>query len=74
MAERIYGTAPDGTEVSTEADSSRRDEDMCPAEYGPEGTVQAWCTEAKGHAGRWHIASTGAEIVMIWANERGAVT
>ena len=69
MPEIIYGTAPDGSTVSTDLDAvnARRDEDCCPAEYGPDGTVQAYCTEARGHPGPWHIASTGAEIVMVWA-------
>jgi hypothetical protein len=71
----IYGTAPDGSPVSTEADAGgRSDEDMCPARYGPPGSVQAWCTEAKDHPGPWHIATTGTRIVMVWADEgRGGV-
>jgi hypothetical protein len=56
---------PDGG-VCNEAGVPRADEDMCEATYGPEGAVQAWCTEAKNHDGPWHIASTGAEIVKVW--------
>ncbi len=67
MTSLIFGTAPDGSTVSTEADAGGlSDGDMCPAVYGPPGSVQAWCTEAKEHPGPWHIASTGAEIVMVW--------
>jgi hypothetical protein len=67
MAALICGTAPDGSPVSTEADAGGRgDEDMCPARYGPPGSVQAWCTEAKDHPGPWHIATTGTEIVRVW--------
>ena len=68
MTQLIYAAAPDGSTISTDADAvrSRRDDDTCPAVWGPEGTVRAWCTEAAGHPGPWHIASTGKTIVKVW--------